>query len=202
VDMHRSEYFMRAMRGVPSRRDVLRSLAGAGLGVGIVRFPDLAAAKKRKRKKRKKNKKVKPAQPNEFGCFEVGDPCRSEADCCSGICEEKNGKRTCRAHGTDVCRQDEPGVCTAPADDIPSLGCGINCFCYRTTAGSNFCGPSPRTSEQQDCTDCRTDADCVALGYPAGSACAPVGRGNCTGFCDSGMACLVPCGVEFPDPVG
>jgi hypothetical protein len=181
----------RALTGVPSRRDILRGLAAAGIGVGIVTLPDPTAAKKR----RKRKKKEKPAKPNEFGCFEVGDPCKSEVDCCSGVCE---GKR-CRAHGTDICRQDRPGVCTASIDQIPQLGCGANCWCFRTTAGSNFCGEGVRTSEQEDCTDCKTDADCLALGYPAGSACAQVGRGNCAGWCDSGMACLVPCGAEYPE---
>ena len=153
----------------------------------------------KKKRKRKKHRKRKPqAKPNSFGCLEVNDPCTSEADCCSGICEGKK----CRAHGTDICRQDRPGVCTADPADVPSLGCGANCYCFRTTAGSNFCAPVVRTSGQEDCTTCQQDADCLALGYPPGSACAPVGRGNCTGFCSSGMACLVPCGVEFPPPPG
>jgi hypothetical protein len=171
-----------------------RSLAAGAVAAiaGLLIAPGSDAKKKRKRKHKKRKPK---AQPNEFGCFEVGDPCTSEADCCSGVCEGKK----CRAHGTDVCGQDEPGVCTAPFDDIPSLGCGTNCFCYRTTAGSNFCSSGVWTGDQWNCTDCKTDADCLALGFPAGSACAQVGRGICSGWCDSGMACLLPCGTKRPD---
>lgn len=183
----------RLLFDAPSRRDVLRGLAAVGLGLGAVHLPALTEAKKKRKRKRKK--KQKPIKPNEYGCFEVGDPCHSADDCCSGICEGKK----CRAHGTDVCRQDRPGVCTAGLDEVPSLGCGTNCWCFRTTAGSNFCAPGPRTSGQEDCTTCRKDADCIALGYPPGSACASVGRGNCSGWCDTGMACLIPCGAEYPE---
>jgi hypothetical protein len=175
VDMHRSGYFMRAMRGVPSRRDVLRSLAGAGLGVGIVRFPDLAAAKKRKRKK-----KVKKAKPNEYGCLEVGAPCTSEDQCCSGICAGKKGKRTCRAHHTGTCRQDGLLV---PCNNRTTCGC------LHTTAGSDICSELfvPGGSA---CAACQRDADCEALGFPPGSAC-----GLSAIPCESGtMACYVPCG--------
>lgn len=181
----------RSLLAGSTRRDLLRGLA-AGLGLGSA-YTALESEAKKKRKRRKK--KQKPATPNEFGCIEVGDRSQSADECCSGVCEGKK----CRAHGVDVCRQDRPGVCTAGLDEAPSLGCGANCWCFRTTAGSNFCAPAPRTAPQLDCTTCRKDADCIALGYPAGSACAQVGRGNCSGWCDSGMACLVPCGVPFPE---
>jgi hypothetical protein len=174
-----------------TRRDLLRGLA-VGFGLGSA-YPVLETEAKKKRKRRKK--KQKPGKPNEFGCIEVGDQCSSADECCSGLCEGKK----CRAHDTDICRQDRPGVCTAGLDELPSLGCGTNCWCFRTTAGSNFCGPSPRTDPQLDCTTCRKDADCIALGYPAGSACAQVGRGHCSGWCDTGMACLVPCGTPYPE---
>jgi hypothetical protein len=182
---------VRSLLGTTSRRDILGGLA-AGLGLGNV-FPPVETGAKKKRKRRKK--KQKPGKPNEFGCIEVGDQCSSADECCSGICEGKK----CRAHGIDVCQQDRPGVCTAGMDEVSSLGCGANCWCFRTTAGSNFCGANVRTSPPLDCTNCRKDADCIALGYPPGSACAQVGRGNCSGWCDTGMACLVPCGTPYPE---
>lgn len=173
----------RAVRSIPSRRDVLRGLAGAGLGLGIARLPDLAEAKKkRKRKHKKKEKKVRP---NEFGCFEVGDPCRSEADCCSGICEGKKGKLTCRAHDTGTCKQDGQLV---PCNNRTTCGC------LHTTAGSDICSELfvPGGSA---CAACQRDADCLALGFPPGSACglSPIP-------CESGMACFVPCGTVLPPP--
>lgn len=186
------------LASLPSRRDLLRGLAAAGLGLGIAPWADPIEARK-KRKGRKK--KVKRPQPNAFGCLEVGDACSSEADCCSGICAGTKGKKTCQAHGTGLCPQNHVGICLATADEIPVLKCGNSdlCFCYTTTAGSNFCGNrGPRLGDMAACADCQKDADCAALGFPAGSACAVVGNGYCSGQCSSGMACLPPCGVELP----
>lgn len=189
-----TDRFLKDCRSVfagSTRRNLLGGLA-AGFGLGAA-FPALESEAKKKRKRKKK--KQKPLKPNEFGCLEVGGQCRSADECCSGVCEGKK----CRAHGTDICRQDRPGVCTAGLDEVPSLGCGPNCWCFRTTAGSNFCGANVRTSPPLDCTSCRKDSDCVAMGYPPGSACAPVGAGNCSTWCDTGMACLVPCGTPYPE---
>jgi hypothetical protein len=58
---------------------------------------DASAKKKRKRKHRKKRRRT--ATPNEFGCLEVGDPCKSSDQCCSGICDGKKDNKSCRAHG-------------------------------------------------------------------------------------------------------
>lgn len=181
---------------LPSRRDLFRGLAGAGLGLAIAPLADLVEARK-KRKRRKK--KANPPQPNAFGCLSVGVACSSEAECCSGICAGAK-KKTCQAHGTANCPQNHVGICLATTDEIPVLKCGNNdlCFCYTTTAGSNFCGDrGPRLNDMRACADCQKDADCVALGFPVGSACAPVGNGYCSGRCPSGMACLPPCGVAL-----
>jgi hypothetical protein len=53
-----------AVTGMPSRRDLLRGLASAGLALGIVGRADPGEAKKRKH-----TKKVKK---NQFGCVDVG----------------------------------------------------------------------------------------------------------------------------------
>jgi hypothetical protein len=196
VDSSRPVLFLRALRSAPSRRDLVRGLVGAGLGLGFARVPDLSAAKKRKRKK----KKAKTGTPNEFGCIEVGDFCTSEDQCCSGICAGKKGRKTCRAHDVGTCAQGAEGICTASGG--PALQRCNNeefCFCFQTTAGSNYCATPPSAMPEQ-CAECQTDADCEARGYPAGAACAPVSQGNCSGLCESGMACLVPCGTELPDP--
>jgi hypothetical protein len=196
MDRNRFAALKQWMTPGPSRREVVRGLAGAGLGLGFAQLPDFMEAKKNR--KRKKHKKRKPqARPNEFGCLEVNDACATEADCCSGMCEGKK----CRAHGTGVCRQDKTGACTASESDVPALTCGNGCYCLRTTAGSNFCAEPPAAEGSPKCADCKKDADCLALGFPAGSACVPVELGHCSGRCESGMACLVPCGVEFPAPI-
>jgi hypothetical protein len=186
----------------PSRRDVLRGFASAGLGLAIIRWQDAAEAKKGHHKKHKGNKgKRNPKQEtpepvfNRFGCLSVGQPCGGDSSlCCSSICEgpaPKKGKRdtrVCAAHGQGTCDQAAPGICTAtdPAQALCNASTGE---CLATTAGSIFCGD---VSGLSDCADCRTDADCEALGFPAGSACAVVTGVNCVGVCPGGLACVAP----------
>jgi hypothetical protein len=185
----------RSLISLPSRRHILRSLAGAGLGLGSARLPDFVEANK-KRKRKKKNKKAKP---NEFGCLSVDKTCKNSKQCCSGICEGKKGKRTCRAHGTGTCDQKAPGICTAPNPLLTRCNNSDQCACIRTTAGSNFCYDQDADAGS-DCADCQQDADCEALGFPPGTACAPVFAGACSGACETGMYCVVPCGTEPPVP--
>ena len=170
----------------PSRRDVVCGLAGVGLGLGGPRFSDIAEA----RKKRKHKKRRKKAKPNEFGCVEVDKPCTSAEQCCSGICEGKK----CRSHDTGTCDQTlKKEICLAASvEDILVLrGCDsdLNCYCYRTTSGSRYCSAGLLNEGDPRCADCKTDADCVALGFPTEAACAPVSQGLCAGSCPTGMAC-------------
>jgi hypothetical protein len=178
---------------LPSRRDVLRGLAGAGLGLGSARLPVVVAA----RKKRQHKNKEKKARPNAFGCLEVGDPCKNATQCCSGSCDGRKGNKRCRAHDTGVCDQEAPGYCESASPFQTRCNNQSNCFCTRTTAGSNICGTVNAPSV---CTDCKKDADCEALGLPLGSACVPFSEGNCAGNCEGGMACMALCGSEIPDP--
>ena len=186
MDQSRFTLVTHSLTRIPSRRDVLRGLVAAGLGLGVAQPPDRAEARKKPKKKR-----AKKARPNAYGCLSVGVACQSAEPCCSGICEGKK----CRAHGTGICRQDKPGICTASPNEAPALSCPVNCYCYRTTAGSNFCSGGVYT-DGANCADCKKDADCLALGYAPGSACAPVSQGNCVVACDTGMACLYRCGEE------
>jgi hypothetical protein len=173
MDQHRVDALTRTLRSVPSRRDVLRGLAAIGIGLGTARLPAPVAGE------------------TPSGCRKVGDRCKRADQCCSGICTGKPGKKKCRAHGTGTCDQKIEGICTTP--DLLSVVCNnrSNCGCFRTTAGSNFCAELLPPSQ---CVECTKDADCVALGLPAGTACAPVSAGRCAGQCPSGMACLYPCG--------
>ncbi len=158
-----------------------RALLAGGIAVSASWLGAPAIDARNKNKKRK-NDRPKP-KPNEFGCLEVGDPCKSEDQCCSGVCDGKKGKRACRAHDTGTCKQDGQLV---PCNNRTTCGC------FRTTAGSDICselfGPSA-------CAACQRDADCEALGFPAGSACGPSPIP-----CDTGaMACFVPCGAQVPE---
>jgi hypothetical protein len=171
---------------LPSRRRLLGGLASGILGLGAGQFPDLAFAKK----KRKRKKKEKKAKPNAFGCLNVGDPCKSEDQCCSGICEGKKGKRKCVAHDAGVCGADSD-ICESGQ---PSF-CGGNnpCLCLTTTGNAPFCGEfAPGVPGQTFCSDCSHDTDCEAEFGP-GAACV-VYSGVCADFCPTGTACVPACG--------
>jgi hypothetical protein len=174
-----------ALIAIPSRRDVLRGLTGAGLGLGLSRLPASVGAKKKRRRK----KPEKKPKPNRFGCLEVGDPCKRADQCCSGICKKKK----CRAHDTGTCKQDGPEICVI--DPPPALTCNndATCRCFRTTAGSIVCAQF--INNELNCIDCARDDDCVAEGFPPGTVCAPLSTGICAGQCEGGIACLIPCGA-------
>ena len=196
MDQHRVPTLTRSLTSIPSRRDVLRGLVGAGFGLGVARFPAITEARKKKKGKKKKTPKSPQSQPNQYGCLSVGATCQNAGQCCSGICEGKQ----CRAHGAGTCGQELRGVCIFGIADAAQHVCdnNANCGCYRTTADSVYCTAGLYLQEgDPKCADCQKDADCLALGYPPGSACAPVSRGFCAGFCPTGMACLVPCGTDL-----
>ena len=135
--------------------------------------------------------------PHPYGCREVGDACKRSGQCCSSICKGKPGKKTCRAHGTATCKQGVPGACTAGNPELLHCGSNSDCFCFRTTAGSNYCGDW--FGGTKICHACTKDADCEALNLPPGSACVPVAMGNCAAAnCEGGMMCMAPCGSEPP----
>jgi hypothetical protein len=192
VRSHRVAALARLLTNGPSRRAVLRGLASAGLGLGIARWQPTAEAKK----KHKHKHKAKKPKPTAFGCLDVGKSCKSADQCCSGICGGKKGKKRCRAHGAGTCVQGSPGVCD-PQNPTIALCNNDECLCVRTTGGSNYCA----NGNFNQCSDCTKDADCEALGLPPGSACIPFSEGACAGPCESGMTCVIPCGVEPPEPM-
>lgn len=183
MDGSQFDAFIRSLTG--SRRSLLAgslALATGWLGVSATEA----------KKKHKKRKPKKP-KPNAYGCLEVADPCQNEEQCCSGICDGKKGKRKCRAHDTETCDQKRPGYCEA-GNPYLALCHGGLANCFRTTAGSNVC------SRNLLCADCQRDADCEALGYPPGTACAPLGGDySCADICESDMACVIPVGVAPPE---
>ncbi len=149
MDYNRLAIMTPSLASVPSRRDILRGLAGAGLGLGVARLPAVVAAKRQRKKKVKRN---------AFGCVDVGDLCTRADQCCSGICQGKKGKKRCRAHDTGTCQTGGTSEsCDATGGgDVPcttSLGFPGG-FCETTTGGASFCAISG------DCFGCTTDADC------------------------------------------
>jgi hypothetical protein len=190
MNQQRLPSLTRSLTRIPSRRGVLCGIARAGLALGLSRFPAITEAKKKRGKTRPKK-----ARPNAFGCLEVGDACRNAGQCCSGICEGKKGKRTCRAHGGGTCRP-QPGFCLDSTNILLFCNNSTTCVCHRTTADSLYCADTSTLT----CAECRKDADCVALGFSPEAACLPVFEGACAGGCESGMVCANPCGYEPPSP--
>jgi hypothetical protein len=80
----------RDLTSVPSRRDILRGIAGAGLGLGSARVPDVAEARKKHKRKKKRKKKCGKAggKPVKGTCckksIRVDDRCRRCDVCASG----------------------------------------------------------------------------------------------------------------------
>jgi hypothetical protein len=185
MDGHRFDVLVRSV--TESRRSLLGAALAAATGWLV---PNIGET----RKKHPHKKKRKKAQPNQYGCLEVGDRCKSADQCCSGICKGKKGKKRCRAHDTGTCIQGIPDACDPDNPAIAVCNSDV-CLCLRTTAGSNFCADANLTA----CADCKKDADCEALGYPAGSACVPMTGGHCAGICEeTGMQCRIPCGATPP----
>jgi hypothetical protein len=200
MDEHRMTVWIRALGGFPSRRDLLRGLGAAGLTLGSTQFSaDVDAKKKHKGKHKKRRKKVEQLAdaPNAFGCIDVGDLCQNDAQCCSGICDGKQGKKTCRAHHTGTCQQGGEGHCVDPDPSRWSCNGTSDCACLRTTAGSDAC-VADAPSGFDYCSDCVRDSDCEAIGYPEGSVCLPLIEGYCATTCPNQRACFPPCGSEWP----
>jgi hypothetical protein len=203
VDQNSFTGMTQTLSRVPSRRDVLRSLAGAGLGfsgLGGAAFGALDADAKKTRRKKKRKKQLRPIF-NQFGCLDVRQPCKGDSTlCCSGICQgaaPRKGKQDtsrCVAHGTGTCDQAQPGMCEAANPGQAVCNNSTTCVCLRTTAGSQFCGEN--SIPVSGCAACQRDKDCEALGFAPGSACAPFATGICAGNCTSGMVCVAPCGTK------
>ena len=185
------------LAALPSRRDVLRGLVAAGLGLGGLRLQEATEAKKKQR-----NKKPKL---NAFGCLNVGQKCRGkDSKCCSGICQGKKPKKgekdksTCVAHNEGPCTADR-SVC---ATGSPASLCGPEAVCLATTGNAGFCAnvAGNSFSQEANCRVCGKDTDCEAAGFGQGAACVLLNQGfcatpdtNCAGVNgSSGTACLPP----------
>ena len=164
MDQQHFAALTRTLSRVPSRRDVLSGLVGAGLGIGALRQPEDVVATKRKKKKKSKKKttSLPPAtctptcrrkQCGSDGCggscgsCAAGQVCGSGTCCtpeapevtCAGRCGTVTNGRTC---GQRI-------VCTCPGDQV----CLSNGSCATVCLGLN----------QQN--DCPVGSNCHCL-YP------------------------------------
>jgi hypothetical protein len=153
----------------------------------------------------RKNKKGKEKlKRNAFGCVNVGAGCRGkDANCCSGICQGKKprkgqkDKSRCVAHNTGSCTPQRSLCVTGSAVSYCTPG-EFDAVCVATTGNAGYCASNVGLTAD-NCRVCRTDPECEAAGFPAGSACVIltgvgcVGPSDCNGVNGSqGTACVPP----------
>jgi hypothetical protein len=174
-------------------RSSLAVLAGSAFGASHVDA-------KKKRHKKKKKAPLPPPAFNQFGCLDVGQPCAGDSSqCCSGVCEgspPKKGKADTR-----VCAAHNAGACTTSRNRCNSVDPGLAicnpnsqfAACLVTTGNAPFCGTLFNFDPAVTCQTCSKDADCLAVGFPSGSACVQLGGTFCNG-CEAtqNRACLPP----------
>ncbi len=145
----------------------------------------LAAAPVTSAKKKKRRKRNKKVTRNAFGCVNVGAFCKNDDQCCSGICQGKQGKKTCQAHHTGGCT----GQLHACAGDlVPCVtATDENGTCARTTGNAGYCV----VVAFDFCAACSRDTDCQAMCGPQ-AACIV-----CESECEpNGTGCVGPSGVS------
>jgi hypothetical protein len=152
MDTNRFDQLTRALSITLTRRGLAGALVATALGL-----PAMADA----RKKRKKKPKIKR---NDFGCVNVGNACKNDSQCCSSICEGKQGKKRCKAHDTGGCRAGQTSGACGGIDSYCTMSSGALGSCNTTTGIAGVCSSSVR------CAACATDAECAAQ-FGANSAC-------------------------------
>jgi hypothetical protein len=189
VDQNRFDPLAHAVGGVPSRRAILRHVAGVGFGLGSAGLP-IVAATKRQRKAKRRNAKI---ELNAYGCVNVGDFCRNAGQCCSGLCKGKKRRKRCRAHDSEGCEAGATsGLCAVGLQDVAcTTSRGAPGICYTTTGNAGICAVAH--GDARLCRECAEDVECQALFGP-GAACVP-----CPGDCPAtGTRCVTP----DPNPPG
>ena len=135
------------------------------------------------------------AQPvaEAASCAKVGKACRHAEQCCSGVCSGKHGKKKCRSHDAGTCTRGQD-ACTDPDPAVRQVQQRRRMHLLPHHRRHELL----RRCQQWRLRQLRRDADCLALGFPPGSACLAVGVGRCAGFCPSGTACNPPCPTAPP----
>jgi hypothetical protein len=172
MDANRFDAMTRTLIGAaPSRRRLLTGVAGSALGT-IAAALGLAGV-----------------GANHFGCRHVGVHCKRSGQCCSGRCRGPEGKKRCRAHDVGLCTQGQDFCIDGTGATTRCHATNEFCFCFVTTGAAEFCADY---AAGLICTDCQKDKDCVAAGFPAGSACVETpGACGCTNT--PPRACAAPC---------
>jgi hypothetical protein len=172
-----------------TRRRALRWLGAGGVFAALAGpgLEEAAAAKCRPGKKRCRGR-----------CIPKSRCCPTKARCCrntdcprGGICANRKcvtGRGTC-AIGASTCANTGNPFC----QDITGQR---TCICHQRLQGGTRCGIFGNAST---CDQCTTDAQCLNLGFPAGSSCVQDYGPDCLACLnDNRGICILPCGL--PDP--
>ena len=95
---------------------------------------------------------------NSSSVVDAGKSCKKASQCCSNICQGKQGKKKCRAHNVLGCKAGED-FCTGNI-----VQCGTNGRCHRTTGKASYC------AKFNDCIQCSKDIECEDT-HGVGAAC-------------------------------
>jgi hypothetical protein len=193
VDHNRFDALTRSLTGVPSRRLLLRAIAGAGLGLGAWRIPETAAARKKRRKKRKKHKPQRP--PVCVPRCAPDKPCGGDG--CGGSCgacppsEPSCIDARCQCTGAGSCPN-------PPNDAVCKAKVCVNGTCAIVDSPNGAPGPNCGDPRQI----CQNGA-CVCIPECAGGTCGDDGcGGQCacadSAWCQAGTC--IPC--DPPCPTG
>src|SRR5215213_3464644 len=166
MDHYRFDALTRGLGSAVSRRNLGRILAGGGFAALFgSAFGALGAdANKKRRKKRRKRQR-----PNLPPPVTAPVPTRKV-----GTCSALRNRCTVVDPAIAVCD---------PVNDFST--------CLLTTSGELFCATVFGFNQSVNCQSCNQDADCLALGFPPGSACVQLGGQFCNG-CEAtnNRACL------------
>jgi hypothetical protein len=175
MNHHHIARFTRSLTRAPSRRDVLRGLAGFGLGVSAFRRQAVAAKHKhhKQRKKKKTRTPPPPATPctprcgrkvcGDDGCGGSCGSCGAGQFCASGTCctpdpVEETCSVNCRAAGCprrcDTVRL--PGTCGL--DVACSCPSGQECLSNRT-CGQVCSVNTDCPGQSSDCNNCEPSTE-------------------------------------------
>jgi hypothetical protein len=178
MDATKFDVWVRRLAKGENRRELLRKLAIAApaaiaaiAATGVARPPTAVAAKTK-------------CKANETKCKKRC--CKKGQICANGKCV--TGQGTCSA-GADSCANVGNPLCRDASGQT-------TCLCLSRLEGGTRCGVY---GNQSACDQCTTDADCIALGFPAGSSCTQDSGPDCP-LCqnDNKGTCIIPCGL--PDP--
>jgi hypothetical protein len=212
---HHVSTWTRSLRGVPSRRDVLRALAGTGLGFGALQLSNVASAKNKKKGKNKRGKKDKVTLCHQGKTITVsksavkghkqhGDTqgrCPTTTQPSGDTCSDgiTNGSETDVDCG-GTCPRCATGKTCASRNDCASARCDTgaceqcadpNTDCG-TDVGGGMCGCRDHESGQRFCTKIAgrllpVGTRCTAC--QGDELCYPINGGA------GGIECIRPCGV-------